>query len=81
MEYGSNELQIHKDAIKEGEKVLIIDDQLGTGGTALAAEKLVKSLGGKVVSFAFIIDMNYLGGAKLLKKAGYGFYAILTYKD
>lgn len=81
MEYGSNELQIHQDAIKKGERVLIIDDQLGTGGTSLAAEKLVRSLGGKIACFAFIIDMHYLGGGKKLKSLGHKYHATLTYKE
>lgn len=77
LEYGSNELQIHADAIKKGQKVLIIDDLLATGGTVEATAKLVEQLGGEVVGCAFLIELEDLKGRELLKK--YDVYAALKY--
>lgn len=75
LEYGQDTLEIHKDAIKKGQKVLIIDDLIATGGTALAAAKLVEKLGGRVVELAFIVDLPEVGGAKRLTEANYKYYA------
>lgn len=73
LEYGSNELHMHKDAIKKGQKVLIVDDLLATGGTIEAAIKLVESLGGEVVGCAFLIELKELHGRDKLKD-----YQVLT---
>jgi len=62
LEYGENTLQIHQDAIQPGERVLIIDDLLATGGTAAATVKLVKKLGAEVINVAFLIELDTLGG-------------------
>ncbi len=67
LEYGSASLEIHKDAIKVGERVLIHDDLLATGGTAKASAQLVKQLGGEIAAFAFIVDLAFLNGAEQLK--------------
>jgi len=67
LEYGSNELFIHKDAIKPGQKVVIIDDLLATGGTVDASIKMVKDLGGEVVGCGFLIELTALGGREVLK--------------
>lgn len=68
LEYGSNRLEIHKDAIKPGQKVAIVDDLLATGGTMEAAAKLIEKLGGEVVSMQFLIELEELDGrAKLAK--------------
>lgn len=68
LEYGSNKLEIHKDAIKPGQKVAIVDDLLATGGTMEAAAKLIEKLGGEVVSMQFLIELEDLDGrAKLAK--------------
>ncbi len=67
LEYGKDILEIHKDAIKPGERVVIADDLLATGGTALACARLVEKLGGKVVGIVFVVELEYLGGRKLLK--------------
>ena len=68
LEYGSNRLEIHKDAIKPGRKVAIVDDLLATGGTMEAAAKLIEKLGGEVVSMQFLIELEDLDGrAKLAK--------------
>ena len=66
LEYGKNTLCMHKDAIKPGQKVMIIDDLLATGGTIQAAIKLVEALGGEVVGVAFLIELVELNGRKLL---------------
>ncbi|MFA4871969.1 MAG: adenine phosphoribosyltransferase [Patescibacteria group bacterium] len=75
LEYGTDCLEIHKDAILPGQNVLIIDDLIATGGTALAAARLVEKLGGKVVELAFIVDLPDLGGRKKLEAAGHSVYA------
>lgn len=77
LEYGSNELHIHKDGILKGQKVLIIDDLLATGGTIEASIKLVKQLGGEVVGCAFLIELEDLNGRDNLD--GINVFTILTY--
>lgn len=77
-EYGKDTLAIHSDAIKKGEKVLIVDDLLATGGTAIASAKLVEKLGGTIVGISFIIDLSFLGGSKKLKKYRLNF--LVTYE-
>lgn len=76
-EYGKDILAIHSDAIKRGEKVLIIDDLLATGGTAIATVRLVEKLGGKIIGMSFIIDLPFLGGSTELKKYKLNF--LVTY--
>lgn len=70
LEYGTDRLSIHVDACTPGARVLIVDDLLATGGTALAAARLVKRAGGELVGARFIIDLPGLGGAKALAAAG-----------
>lgn len=77
LEYGSNELHIHKDAIKKGQKVVIIDDLLATGGTVEAAAKLIEELGGEVVGCAFLIELEALKGREVLKD--YDVFTALKY--
>ena len=67
LEYGTNTLQIHEDSIKPGERVLIVDDLLATGGTVDAMIRLIKRAGAEVVSAAFILELFDLGGAKLIE--------------
>lgn len=67
LEYGEEILEIHQDAVKRGEKVVIVDDLLATGGTAAAAVKLVESIGGKVAKLAFVIELGFLSGREKLK--------------
>ncbi|MCR5068061.1 MAG: adenine phosphoribosyltransferase [Erysipelotrichaceae bacterium] len=66
LEYGTNTLEMHKDAIKPGQKVLVIDDLLATGGTIEAASKIIESLGGEVVGCAFLIELEDLKGRERL---------------
>lgn len=67
LEYGVNVIELHKDAVKPGERVLIVDDLLATGGTARAAADLVHQLGGEVAGFLFFIELTELGGREQLK--------------
>ena len=71
LEYGKATIEVHKDSINSGEKVLIIDDLIATGGTAEAAAKLVEISGGNVAGFIFVINLFDLPGEKLLKKKNY----------
>lgn len=66
LEYGRNTLEIHRDAIQPGQRVLVVDDLLATGGTVLATMELVRQLGGEVVGLAFLIELLYLEGRKNL---------------
>jgi adenine phosphoribosyltransferase len=66
LEYGENVLEIHTDAIRPGERVLVVDDLLATGGTAAATVQLVERLGGTVVGVAFLVELSFLDGARAL---------------
>ena len=71
LEYGEATIEVHKDSISKGEKILVIDDLIATGGTAEAAAKLIEISGGKVAGFIFVINLFDLPGNELLKKKGY----------
>ena len=77
LEYGTDTLEIHEDAIKPGDKVLVHDDVLATGGTAAAVVKLVESLGGEVVQCNFLIELCFLSGNEKLK--GYSIKSAISY--
>ena len=77
LEYGQDSLEIHKDAIEPGSSVVIVDDLLATGGTALATAQLVEKLGGKVEQFAFLIELTFLKGRE--KLSSYDVFSILEY--
>jgi adenine phosphoribosyltransferase len=77
LEYGSNSLSMHEDAVKKGDKVLIVDDLLATGGTLEATIKLIESRGGTVVGIACIIELDDLEGRKKLE--GYNVYSLMHY--
>lgn len=70
LEYGEAVMEMHDDAIKAGERILVVDDLLATGGTAAAGIKLIERLGGEIVSTSFIIDLPELGGRKVLENLG-----------
>ena len=78
LEYGSNELHLHKDAIRPGQKVVIVDDLLATGGTVKATIRLVEELGGVVVGCAFLIELLGLEGRKALE--GYDVFTLMAYE-
>ncbi len=79
LEYGTNTIEIHEDALKPGDKVIIIDDLLATGGTAAAACNLVKRVGADVVATAFIIELNPLKGRELIESKGVKVVSMLNY--
>lgn len=77
LEYGTNTLEMHKDAITPGQRVLIVDDLLATGGTTMATVKLVETLGGQVAGIVFLIELTFLHGREKLK--GYEVHAEIQY--
>ena len=77
LEYGTAAVEVHRDAIRPGQRVLIVDDLLATGGTAAAAAKLVEKLGGKVAGLDFLIELEFLAGRQAL--SGYDVHSLLTY--
>ncbi len=80
LEYGTDRIEVHSDSIKKGDRVLLIDDLLATGGTALAGAKLVEKLGGEIVEMAFIIDLPEVGGRKRLEDSGYKVFALVEFE-
>jgi adenine phosphoribosyltransferase len=77
LEYGTGTLEIHKDAIQKGQRVIIVDDLLATGGTAEATAKLAASLGAKIAGLGFVVDLDFLKGREKLKQ--YDVYSLLRY--
>ncbi|MGA3195008.1 MAG: phosphoribosyltransferase family protein, partial [Terriglobales bacterium] len=78
-EYGSNALEIHKDAIQNGERVLIVDDLLATGGTAVATAELATGLGAQIAGLAFVVELDFLKGREKLAK--YDVFSLLHYES
>ncbi len=81
LEYGIGIIEMHKDSVKLGQKVLIIDDLIATGGTALASCNLIKKLGGQVVECAFLIELEELGGMDKIKSEGFTSFSIVKFKE
>jgi adenine phosphoribosyltransferase len=79
LEYGVDVIEIHEDAIGKGERILIVDDLIATGGTAEAAVKLITRTGGAVVGATFVVDLPELGGAKKLKALGIDSHVLMTF--
>lgn len=77
LEYGTDAVEMHRDAIEPGQRVLIVDDLLATGGTASAVATLVEELGGVIVGIAFLIDLSFLGGREKLK--GHDVFCLMQY--
>jgi len=77
LEYGTNTLEMHKDALKPGDRVLLVDDLLATGGSARAAANLIEQLGGKVEGIAFLIELEFLHGRSKLE--GYDVFSLITF--
>ncbi len=80
LEYGTDVIEIHKDALKSGERVLLVDDLLATGGTALASAALIEKLGAKVAEMAFIVDLPDIGGHQKLVDKGYSVFTLTEFE-
>jgi adenine phosphoribosyltransferase len=77
LEYGTNSLEIHRDAIEPGQRVLLVDDLLATGGSAKAAAELIEELGGEIVAILFLIDLTFLKGVEKLE--GYDVFSLIKF--
>lgn len=80
LEYGTDSIEIHLDAIKEGERILIVDDLIATGGTAIAAAKLIQQVKGTIVGAAFVIDLPELGGVAALQRVGIESHCLMAFE-
>jgi adenine phosphoribosyltransferase len=80
LEYGKDKIEMHKDAIKKGHRVLLVDDLIATGGTALAACKLIEKAKGELIECAFLIDLSELGGKRKLCEAGYKVFNLIEFE-
>ncbi len=80
LEYGVDEMEMHEDAIKPGERVLLVDDLIATGGTAEGAVKLLTRIGAEIVAACFVIDLPELGGADKIRSLGVPVRALLAYE-
>lgn len=80
LEYGVDRIEIHTDAISPGERILLVDDLIATGGTAEAAVHLIRKLGGEIVECAFAIDLPEIGGTERLKKLGVKSFALTAFE-
>lgn len=80
LEYGSDRIEIHTDAIQKGDRVLLVDDLIATGGTAEAAAKLIEDMGGIVVECCFVIDLPDIGGRARLEKLGHKVFALCEFE-
>lgn len=80
LEYGTDRIEVHLDAIAEGERILLIDDLIASGGTAEAACKLIERIGGSVLECAFVIELPELGGRKILEDNGHAVFALCEFE-
>ncbi|MEM6539462.1 MAG: adenine phosphoribosyltransferase [Pseudomonadota bacterium] len=80
LEYGEDEIEIHDDAIQAGEKILLVDDLIATGGTAVAGVKLFEKVGGEIVLCSFVIDLPDLGGAAKLRDMGHSVESLMAFE-
>jgi len=80
LEYGTDRIEMHVDAVSQGERVLLVDDLIATGGTAGAACKLIASMGGTIVGCCFVIDLPDLGGRARLEKHGHNVFALCEFE-
>jgi adenine phosphoribosyltransferase len=81
IEYGSSIIEIQEEAIQKGQNILIADDLIATGGTAIATAELIEEMGGTVFGFAVIIELVYLKGAEILRNKGYDVRSLVKYDD
>lgn len=79
LEYGKDTLELHKDAVQKGQRVLVVDDLLATGGTAAAVTQLIRQLDGEVAGLAFLVELTFLNGRKRLE--GYDVFSLLQYQE
>lgn len=79
LEYGTDEIEIHRDAVSHGQRVLLVDDLIATGGTALAAVQLLETLSATIVAAAFVIDLPELGGNEKLRARGIATHTLLSF--
>ncbi len=80
LEYGSDRIEIHADAIDKGERILLVDDLIATGGTAIAAASLIEKIGGKLVECCFVIDLPDIGGAQRLRDKGHKVFSLCEFE-
>ena len=80
LEYGTDRVEMHVDAIARGEKILLVDDLIATGGTALAAIRLIEQAGGEVVGCSFVIDLPELGGRQNIEALGIPIFTLVTFE-
>lgn len=81
LEYGSDKIEIHADAIDKGDRVLMIDDLIATGGTMESAIKLIQEMGGNIVECCFVVDLPNVGGSKRLRQQGHQLYSLCSFDD
>ena len=81
LEYGNASVEMHTDAVRPGQRVLLIDDLIATGGTMLAASKLLQRLGANVIEAAAIIDLPYLGGSRAMQDTGLSVYSVCSFDE
>lgn len=81
LEYGSDKIEIHADAIEKGDRVLMIDDLIATGGTMESAIKLIQEMGGNIVECCFVVDLPNVGGSKRLRQQGHQLYSLCSFDD
>jgi adenine phosphoribosyltransferase len=80
LEYGTDQIEMHKDSITAGTRVLVVDDLLATGGTALASAALIEKLGGVIAEMCFIVNLPDVGGAKKLQDKGYRIFSLTEFE-
>ena len=80
LEYGSDRVEMHRDAIQPGERVLLVDDLIATGGTAAASIDLITQVGGKLIEACFVIDLPELGGRKRLEQMGHAVFTLVAFE-
>ena len=80
LEYGTDQIEMHIDALKKGERVILIDDLIATGGTALAAIELINKMEAEIIENLFLIDLTFLGGSQSIKELGYKVFSICNYE-
>jgi adenine phosphoribosyltransferase len=81
LEYGTDQIEIHTDALQKGERIVLIDDLIATGGTALAAIELISKMQAEIIENLFLIDLTFLGGSHSIKGLGYNVFSICSYDD